>query len=187
MDWEHWSSLPLNWDLHQQLLWFWGLGLTLRSTPWALEVSMLQVAGCGASQPPQSFKSVPYGMLPFGVSGDPWLILCVNRGKGQLPAMRNMTLLTWAHELNLVKYLKSVEAVSPSLLQLINSQEPGHLLFSCFSLFWNHAGFLWCNIAAMPSSTSTAGRRDGTCQTGRNGTYPKTSKPSRQVSAISIS
>lgn len=121
MDWEHWSSLPLNWDLHQQLLCFWGLGLTLRSTPWALEVSMLQVAGCGASQPPQSFKSVPYGMLPFCVSGDPWLILCVNRGKGQLPAMGNMTLLTWAHELNLVKYLKSVEAVSPSLLQLINS------------------------------------------------------------------
>ena len=71
--------LPLNWDLHQQLLWSWGLGVTLRSTPSDLGVSMLQMAGCGASQPPQSFKSIPYGMSPFCVSGELWLILCVNR------------------------------------------------------------------------------------------------------------
>ena len=71
--------LPLNWDLHQQLLCFWGLRVTLRSTPSDLGVSMLQMAGCGASQLPQSFKSVPYGRSPFCVSGELRLILCVNR------------------------------------------------------------------------------------------------------------
>lgn len=76
-----------------------------------------------------------------------------------------------------MKYLKSVEA-SPSLLQLINSQEPGHLLSPASASSGTTLLPLVQLIAAMPSSTSTAEEGDGTCQTGRNGTYPKTSKPS---------
>ena len=84
--------LPLDWGLCQQLLRFLGLGFRLEArSQISGSVDGLQMVGCGTSQPPQSLKSIPYDMSPFCLSGEP---LRVHRGKGQLQAMENMTLVT---------------------------------------------------------------------------------------------
>lgn len=107
LDWEHWSSPALGLGPTPAAPWVLRSWTQARSMPSDLVVSLLQMVGCGTSQPPQSLKSIPYDMAPFRVCGEPWPILHVHQGTGQLQAMENMTLVTWVHKVNLVKYLKT--------------------------------------------------------------------------------